>query len=122
MGPSYPYSQRWRETRLRAGDDGYDISPSLAVDGEGKVWLAWSLSNACGRLNHRFAHRRNVHVRVLDPGTGTQAIPAGCAARGSRVLGIPQSRSGGAGVRVGVRVLVAVLVEVGVLVLAGDGV
>ena len=71
------------ETRLRAGDDGFNISPSLAVDAEGKVWVAWSHSNAWGRLNHRFAHRRSIHVRVLDPTTGAQAIPMGHTAGGA---------------------------------------
>ena len=47
--------------------DGYDLEPSVVVDGEGRAWVAWSHSNRWGQLNHRFWHYRTVQVQVVDP-------------------------------------------------------
>ncbi|MAE29015.1 MAG: hypothetical protein CMJ87_08585 [Planctomycetes bacterium] len=68
---------QWEESIAASTDMGLDLEPSLAVDPEGLLWVAWSRSPQWGQVNHSLARARSVHVQVLDPHTGGQAISAG---------------------------------------------
>ena len=68
---------QWEEPIAASANPGLDLEPSLAVDPEGLLWVAWSRSTAWGHVDHSLARTRLVHVHALDPRTGKQALSAG---------------------------------------------
>ena len=68
---------RWEEPLTASTGSGLDLEPSLAVDPDGLLWVAWSRSTPWGCTDHSLARARSVHVQVVDPRTGRWALSAG---------------------------------------------
>ena len=67
----------WDEPLAASTAVGLDLEPSLAVDPDGLLWVAWSRSTPWGCTDHSLARARSLHVQVVDPQTGRWALSAG---------------------------------------------